>query len=164
MQCCVKKNLSGQWASMGCLSRTLMEVESCYSHIEHEMLGVVFVLMRVCKYIFGRKVQVDADNNPPSSIVKKSFNFSFVVPEELHPQVISTWSSWPICIALQFEGRGVVVLSGKGCCPLLRTLFSALAKASRCALGALAYQDLRCVGEINRENDVLEFMCILSVE
>ena len=65
---------SGQWLPITCASRTLTDVESLYSQMEREMLGVVFALTRFRQYVLGLHVQVHTDRKPLIPIVQKPFD------------------------------------------------------------------------------------------
>ncbi|XP_065195493.1 uncharacterized protein K02A2.6-like [Sycon ciliatum] len=69
-----QKNTSGCWVPVTCASRSLSDVESRYSQLEREMLGVVFGLTRFRQYVLGREVQVFTDHKPLISIVQKPFD------------------------------------------------------------------------------------------
>ena len=69
-----QQNVQGQWLPVCCISRCLTDVESRYSQMEREMLGVVFSLTRFRQYVLGRNVTVFTDHKPLVSIVKNSFD------------------------------------------------------------------------------------------
>ena len=48
-------------------SKSLTETESRYANIEREMLGIVFGLERLHKYVYGRHVEVHTDHKPLES-------------------------------------------------------------------------------------------------
>ncbi|XP_065177704.1 uncharacterized protein K02A2.6-like [Sycon ciliatum] len=81
-----QQNSSGQWLPVTCASRTLTEVETRYSQMEREMLGVVFALQRFRQYVLGRHVEVHTDHQPPISIVQKPFDD---VPPRLQRWLVS---------------------------------------------------------------------------
>ena len=81
-----QKNQADQWVPIACVSRTLTEVESRYSQLEREMLGVVFGLTRFRQYVLGRHVEVYTDHKPLLPIVQKSFDD---VPPRLQRWLVS---------------------------------------------------------------------------
>ena len=52
-------------------SKTLTQTEIGYAQIEKEMLGILFGAKRFHEYIYGRRVTVESDAKPLSSIAKK---------------------------------------------------------------------------------------------
>ena len=52
-------------------SRSLMPTEQRCSHIETELLSVVFGLERFAQYTFGCKVVIRSDHKPLAAILKK---------------------------------------------------------------------------------------------
>ena len=54
------------------MSRALTETKQRYSHIERELLAIVFALERLNHYTFGRTIMVQSDHQPLQSIWKKS--------------------------------------------------------------------------------------------
>ena len=52
-------------------SHALTETEKRYAQIEKEMLSIVFSLNKFHQYVFGRKVKIENDHKPISSIVLK---------------------------------------------------------------------------------------------
>ena len=54
------------------VSRALTETEQRYSNIERELLAIVFALVRLNHYTFGRTITVQSDHQPLQSIWKKS--------------------------------------------------------------------------------------------
>eukprot|EP00117_Sycon_ciliatum_P026714 scpid19450/ scgid21866/ Transposon Ty3-I Gag-Pol polyprotein; Gag3-Pol3; Transposon Ty3-2 TYA-TYB polyprotein; Capsid protein; p24; Spacer peptide p3; Nucleocapsid protein p11; Ty3 protease; p16; Spacer peptide J; Reverse transcriptase/ribonuclease H; p55; Integrase p52; Integrase p49 len=69
-----QQDKSGTWLPVTCASRSLSDVESRYSQLEREMLGIVFSLTRFRQYVLGRSVQVVTDHKPLISIVQKPFD------------------------------------------------------------------------------------------
>lgn len=47
-----------QWAPVACASRSLTDVDTRYSQLEREMLGIVFATMRFRQYVLGRTFEV----------------------------------------------------------------------------------------------------------
>ena len=76
----------GQWLPVSCASRSLTDVETRYSQLEREMLGVVFALQRFRQYVLGREVEVRTDHKPLISIVRKPFDD---VPPRLQRWLVS---------------------------------------------------------------------------
>ena len=58
------------------VSRALTETEQRYSNIERELLAIVFALVRLNHYTFGRTITVQSDHQPLQSIWKKSIVFT----------------------------------------------------------------------------------------
>ena len=76
----------GQWVPVTCASRSLTDVETRYSQMEREMLGVVFALTRFRQYVLGRDVDVFTDHRPLLHIVQKPFDD---VPPRLQRWLVS---------------------------------------------------------------------------
>ena len=66
-------------------SRTLFETERRYTHIEKEMLAIVYRVEKFNDYMFGRKVTVYSDHKPLESILKKPLHR---VPKRLQGMMI----------------------------------------------------------------------------
>lgn len=64
----------GQWTPVSCASRSLTDIETQYSKLEREMLGVVFAITRFRQYVLGRTVEVFTDHKPFLSIIPKPFD------------------------------------------------------------------------------------------
>ena len=60
--------------------KSLTEIETRYSNIEREMLGIVFGLERFHQYVHGRHVEVHTDHKPLESIYTKHH---FAAPPKL---------------------------------------------------------------------------------
>ena len=54
-------------------SKTLTEIESNYSNIEREMLGVVFSILHLKHFTFGYKVHVVTDHKPLITLFRKIY-------------------------------------------------------------------------------------------
>ena len=76
----------GQWLPVTCASRTLTDVETRYSQLEREMLGIVFALTRFRQYVLGRHIEVYTDHKPLLPIVQKPFDD---VPPRLQRWLVS---------------------------------------------------------------------------
>ena len=81
-----QRDEKGQWAPVACASRSLTDVETRYSQLEREMLGVVFTITRFRQYVLGRAVEVFTDHKPLISIIRKPFD---EVPPRLQRWLIS---------------------------------------------------------------------------
>jgi len=81
-----QQDASGQWLPVTCASRTLTDVETRYSQLEREMLGIVFALTRFRQYVLGRFVEVYTDHKPLLSIIRKPFDD---VPPRLQRWLVS---------------------------------------------------------------------------
>ena len=92
-----QQDKSGTWLPVTCASRSLSVVESRYSQLEREMLGIVFSLTRFRQYVLGRSVQVVTDHKPLISIVQKPFD---KVPPQLQ--------RWMVALQLEREMLGIV--------------------------------------------------------
>ena len=57
-------------------SKTLTQTEIGYAQIEKEMLGILFGAKRFYEYIYGRRVTVESDAKPLSSIAKKPLSIA----------------------------------------------------------------------------------------
>ena len=76
----------GQWLPVTCASRTLTDVETRYSQVEREMLGIVFTLTRFRQYALGRHIEVYTDHKSLLPIVQKPFDD---VPPRLQRWLVS---------------------------------------------------------------------------
>ena len=64
----------GQWLPVTSSSRTLTNVDTRYSQLEREMLGIVFALTRFRQYVLGRHIEVYTDHKPLLPIVQTPFD------------------------------------------------------------------------------------------
>jgi hypothetical protein len=55
-------------------SKSLTQTETGYAQIEKEMLAILFSCRRFHQYIYGKRVTVESDHKPLSSIMKKSLS------------------------------------------------------------------------------------------
>ena len=81
-----QQNDKGQWLPVTRASRTLTGVETRYSQLEREMLGIVFALTRFRQYVLGRHIEVYTDHKPLLPIVQKPYDD---VPPRLQRWLVS---------------------------------------------------------------------------
>ena len=62
----------GLWRVISCASRSLSDVERCYTQTEKKVLGLVWTCERFSLYVFGKKFELETDHKPLKYIYSKT--------------------------------------------------------------------------------------------
>ena len=96
------------------MSRALTATEQRYSHIERELLAIVFALERLNHYTFRRTIVVQSDHQPLQNIWKKS-----IVSASMRLQrLLLRLAHYDINIEFLFGKENMIVDALSRVCPL----------------------------------------------
>ena len=96
------------------MSRTLTATEQRYSHIERELLAIVFALERLNHYTFRRTIPVQSDHQPLQNIWKKSI----VSASPRLQRLLLRLAHYDINIEFLFGKENMIVDALSRVCPL----------------------------------------------